>query len=312
MNLRQLTDERLLSNTKRLASNEREIMIQVLHHLLEVNRRKVFSPRFKSLFEYATTELGYSADQASRRLDAMRLLKELPEIEGKVASAELNLTVMGLAQNYFRNETSTREEKIEVLRAIEGKSTREVTRELLKRSSQPERMKVETVRPVSALVNEVRIFLGDEVLGKIAKLKGRLAHKHPRLSNAELFEILLDRAIAETNPAEEPNQKRKAVATRLSEDNASLCKTAAPRKPALFAGQLKPAMIAAQLKRAPGAALKRSIFKKGNGECEKCGSTHSLEMDHISPFALGGLTIAENMRLLCRNCNQRERIKVFG
>src|SRR5205809_540671 len=140
MNLRPLTDEQLLINTKRLAARERGIMIEVLHHLLEVNRRKAFSPRFQSLFAYATLELGYSSDQASRRIDAMRLLKEIPEIEEKVASAELNLTIMGLAQKHFRNQASNREEKIEVLKAIEGKSTREAERELIKRSSQPDRL----------------------------------------------------------------------------------------------------------------------------------------------------------------------------
>ncbi len=289
MNLRPLTDDQLLSNTKSLATTEREIMIQVLHHLLEVNRRKVFSPRFRSLFEYTTVELGYSADQASRRLDAMRLLKEIPEIEGKIATAELSLTVMGLAQTYFRNELSTREQKIEVLTAIAGKSTREATRDLIKRSSQPERLKVETIRPVSASTNEVRLFLKDDALEKILTLKGRLAHKHPNCSNSELFEILLDRALSETNPSREPKRRtRAAVYSGPSEE------TAAPRK------------------RTPSAALKRYVFRKSDGQCEKCGSRHALEMDHRRPFALGGLTTAENMRLLCRNCNQRERVKVFG
>ncbi len=303
MNLRPLTDDQLLTNIKRLANTEREIMIQVLHHLLEVNRRKVFSPQFRSLFEYATVELGYSADQASRRLDAMRLLKEIPEIEGKVATAELNLTVMGIAQTYFRNESSTREEKIEILEAIAGKSTREVTKELIKRSSQPERLLPETIRPVSASINEVRLFLKDEVLEKITTLKDRFAHKHPRCSNAELFELLLDRALLETDPAREPKRKTLGVppASKMMVGESTECaysvslvKTAAPRK------------------RAPSAALKRHVFRKAEGRCEKCGSRHALEMDHKKPFALGGLTTVENMRLLCRNCNQRERVKVFG
>lgn len=73
MKLRSLTDNELLENTKRLALKERAIMIEVLHHLNEVNFRKAFSPKFQSLFQYATMELGYSADQAARRIDAMKL-----------------------------------------------------------------------------------------------------------------------------------------------------------------------------------------------------------------------------------------------
>lgn len=282
MNLRALSDEQLLSEIKRLAGCEREVMIKVLHHLLEVDLRKLFSPQYRSLFEYSVQELGYSADQASRRLDAMRLLREIPAIESKVASAELNLTVMGLAQTHFRNEVCTVEEKAEILRAIEGKSTREAVRELMKRSSTPDRAKPESVRPVSATTNELRLYVNDNVLRKIEKMKGRLAHAQPGLSNSALFELLLDRTLEETDRELRKEQKRTS--------------TAAPRK----------------FKRAPGAGLKREVFRKADGACEKCGSHHALEYDHRTPFALGGRTVRENLRLLCRNCNQRERVKVFG
>jgi 5-methylcytosine-specific restriction endonuclease McrA len=44
----------------------------------------------------------------------------------------------------------------------------------------------------------------------------------------------------------------------------------------------------------------------------RCQEKRGLEFDHIKPFALGGTNDVKNIRLLCRNCNQREAFKVFG
>jgi 5-methylcytosine-specific restriction endonuclease McrA len=44
----------------------------------------------------------------------------------------------------------------------------------------------------------------------------------------------------------------------------------------------------------------------------RCQEKRGLEFDHIKPFALGGTNDIKNIRLLCRNCNQREAFKIFG
>ena len=48
------------------------------------------------------------------------------------------------------------------------------------------------------------------------------------------------------------------------------------------------------------------------GRCENCSSIYALEIDHRIPKALGGKNLRENLRLLCRQCNQRKAIEVFG
>ncbi|MCC7405203.1 MAG: HNH endonuclease, partial [Bdellovibrionales bacterium] len=35
-------------------------------------------------------------------------------------------------------------------------------------------------------------------------------------------------------------------------------------------------------------------------------------IDHVRPQALGGSSAPQNLRVLCRSCNQRAAIKVFG
>ncbi|NUM89448.1 MAG: HNH endonuclease, partial [Bdellovibrionales bacterium] len=41
-------------------------------------------------------------------------------------------------------------------------------------------------------------------------------------------------------------------------------------------------------------------------------SRYALEIDHRVPRAHGGTSTPENLRLLCRSCNQRAAIQAFG
>jgi len=41
--------------------------------------------------------------------------------------------------------------------------------------------------------------------------------------------------------------------------------------------------------------------------CSECGKTSNLkalfQIDHIEPISKGGLTVSNNLQLLCRTCN---------
>jgi len=74
------------------------------------------------------------------------------------------------------------------------------------------------------------------------------------------------------------------------------------------------------LERKPNAERTRSIrmeaqhevHLRDNGTCLNCGSRSTPQLDHIEDFALGGSNEAENLRLLCRACNQRHAIESYG
>jgi hypothetical protein len=65
-------------------------------------------------------------------------------------------------------------------------------------------------------------------------------------------------------------------------------------------------------KKPSAAQTRRAVFARAGSACENCGSTFALEIDHVHPKALGGSSEAENLRVLCRACNQRAAIQVFG
>src|SRR6476620_6168878 len=105
MKLHALSDKELLKSTKALVARERTLLTEILHHLREVERRRLFSELGRqSLFDYAVRELGYSEDQAYRRINAMRLLKEMPQIEGKIADGSLTLSSLSVAGSMFKAE----------------------------------------------------------------------------------------------------------------------------------------------------------------------------------------------------------------
>jgi 5-methylcytosine-specific restriction endonuclease McrA len=52
--------------------------------------------------------------------------------------------------------------------------------------------------------------------------------------------------------------------------------------------------------------LRRLVFERDGGRCVECGSNFDLQYDHVLPVALGGATTAENLQLLCAECNRRK------
>src|SRR4051794_63869 len=103
--MKHLNDHELLNELKRLVQIERETTLEVLHYLREVESRRLFAEcSFSSMHDYCTKELKYSSAAAYRRIEAMRLLKDCPEVESRVASGELNLTTLASAQTYFKEK----------------------------------------------------------------------------------------------------------------------------------------------------------------------------------------------------------------
>lgn len=52
--------------------------------------------------------------------------------------------------------------------------------------------------------------------------------------------------------------------------------------------------------------IRRTVFERDGGKCVECESNFDLQYDHLLPVSLGGATTAENLQLLCADCNQRK------
>lgn len=318
MNLKNISDQMLLEKTESLVRQERELLTQVLHHLREIESRRLFSSLgFRSLFDYAVKRLKYSEDQAARRISAMRLLKELPEIEQKIESGALTLTNLGMAQTLFRHEQKksvrpekiktvdkneeshcvghlSRSDKLSLLEQLEHKSKRQAEQIVLSQSSDPQMLKPDRIKTVTETKIEIQFVADQTLLNKIEKLKGLLAHSHPQISMAELMTKLCDLGLQQLDPV--MKKAKKAKSAQADAVN--------PPAPARVRDVPKRSHIS--------STVRQEIWFKAKGQCQNCGSQHALQIDHIKPVALGGLNEADNLRLLCRPCNQRAAIEMLG
>lgn len=56
-------------------------------------------------------------------------------------------------------------------------------------------------------------------------------------------------------------------------------------------------------------SLRLEVLDRDNHECVVCKSKDKLEIDHIIPFDKGGLTIKDNLQVLCRKHNRQKGAK---
>lgn len=278
MNLRHLTDKALLADTRLLVAHEREISLKVLHHLKEIERRRLFADLgYPSLFEYTVRELGYSEPSAARRISAARLLKDMPEIAKRIENGTFSLTNLSLVSKLFKNEDITDVvAKKEILKQIEG-TTKKECEKVLMTMIPPADIPKENIKRVNAQMHAVKINFSEETLWMFTELKSR--HAHRRISQDQLLHEIFKASLDEYKRKHEPNAKFTTLVAEPCND------------------------------RYIAMDLKKYIFKRDEGKCTNCGSIHKLEYDHIKPFSLGGKTSKENLRLLCFSCNQRSRIK---
>ena len=276
MNLNHLTDLTLLKDTKNLANEYREVTAKLLHHISEVDRRKLYTELgYSSLFYYVVQELGFDDASAIRRVKAAKLLEGMPEIEQKIESGELTLSNLAKVSDVIKqNNITDQDKKAEIIGKVENLSTRSCEKLLLEMTDKELPQPRREIKPITKTLNLLTVTVNDDGASLLQELKGLLAHR--KLSQDKLFEIIFTKA------------KEKIEAERFKTESKST-KTAIGHT------------------RYIAAADKRDTYLKDK-KCAKCGSTYALQFAHKEPYAMGGKTTGQNLKILCRNCNQRDRI----
>ena len=343
--LKQMKDPELLAATQRLVREERAVATQVLRHLQEIEVRKLYADlKCGSLFEYAVRELGYSEGAAHRRIQAMRLLREIPEVAAKIESGALNLSNISQAQSFFREQTRAEpmrafgaEQKKQILAQLEQKSAREGQRILLAIGG-PTALPRERERIITPTHSEVSFILSDDLKSQLTEVRALLGPKGARFSLAELVaemarlscERLAEKRFGKRRVrevaavAKSTSDRRCDTAVTKSTSNARLESAAAVTLPSdargsVVAATSTPAAHDSDVgnavrtrNRYVSTSVKHAIWQRAQGRCEHCGSQHQLNYDHIQPFALGGGSDAGNIKLLCQSCILRRGVNTFG
>ena len=101
-----LSDPELLRSIEDLGRKEREITLEILVHLIEVERRKLhLTLGYPSLFAYCTTRLGYSESGANRRIRSARCIRDFPDVYDLLRCQEVNLSTVALFAGILTPDT---------------------------------------------------------------------------------------------------------------------------------------------------------------------------------------------------------------
>ncbi len=220
--LNSLSDSRLITQTGKLVREEREILVQVLAHFQEIWKRRLFAEfHYKSLFEMMVKHYGYSESEAYRRISAMKLITELPEVKGQIHQGHLSLTHLSMAQSLFKQEAKSsqalsKEAKLEVMEKLSQTSTREAEKVILSQSSDPVSLRPESSRMVTEEVVELRFTVPAIVEEKLQRLKGLCAHQAPGLSRGELLDKLCDLALREWDPSTTKRERQQKANPKVA------------------------------------------------------------------------------------------------
>src|SRR5262249_42676224 len=127
---------------------------------------------YSSLFKFVVKELKYSEGAAFRRVAALQLTKDLPEVESKIESGDLSLSTAAQVQNFIVNEKKMKQPlspsaQKELVDLAIGKSKTEVTKILIERSPNNASVNpVEKFRQVSASEAVLNLVI-DKELGEL-------------------------------------------------------------------------------------------------------------------------------------------------
>jgi 5-methylcytosine-specific restriction endonuclease McrA len=343
-----LDDDELLTRLRELRCREREITLEILSHLNEIERRKLHLKRgYSSMFVYCTDHLRYSESAAGRRVQAARCIAKFPQVAELLRSGGVNLSTLGLVAGLL-TETNVDE----FLARIRGKNQREV--EAIASTLRPPvrlRDRVQLVNvPAVSVVAATTCDSGSQAVSVMPLLANQFANSRcgseesPSVcktvsSTTQMVSKLYIQFLADEVFMQDYNQAcallshkvpkptfaavfgalleefltRHSPTRRHERRNAVKSKTRGTR-----AGDAQISTPSATRSAIP-SPTRDAVHVRDQGRCayvgangRRCGETHRLHIDHIVPKARNGSNDAENLRLLCARHNQLEAELILG
>jgi 5-methylcytosine-specific restriction endonuclease McrA len=238
--------------------------------------------------------LGHSEGQAYRRVKAAKLLEARPDLAERIATGQTTIATMAQVQTHFdRTKTSPEQRRLIIDETIHL-SKRDCEAKLVDLSGDNAPEKREQIKRESSKHSRVSLNISDKLMKKLERIRNLKGHNDVS-TYEKLLDVMADDFIKRHDPLMKV-QRRENVAPEVKVESKLV--HSCPVK-------------SASRKHIP-AQVKRKVFTKADHRCEKCGSVHALQIDHIRPVCHGGESGPSNLRILCRACNQREAIRKIG
>ena len=136
----------MLDRIRSLVHKERQLLVQFLLHLNEMEHRRLYAETHSSTFSYLTGELGLSEGAAVRRIKVARLAKRFPLVLSYLADGKVHLSGLCLLAPHMTSSNCK-----ELLDEATGKSIKAVEKLVALRFFQmPNVLPRETIKVVGA------------------------------------------------------------------------------------------------------------------------------------------------------------------
>jgi hypothetical protein len=312
-----LSDADLLARLPALVRAECHATAEVVEHLVEVERRRLYLEQAcSSIYKYCEERLGYSEDAARKRGRVAKLALRLPRALDELRRGALHLTGLYLLEQHLT------EENAEVLfTEARGKSRRELEVLIARRFPRPDvspsiqglgatpsgtghpasgpgpqssglgtgTLLGPRIEPLAPERYRFEFTASAEFRAKFEQARELLSHAVPSGDLAVIFERALDELLARELKrrigAGKPRQHRK-----VQPDSRHV-----------------PVEIARQVRERDGG---QCTFHDAEGR--RCTERRFLTIEHRQPFALRGPPTLENLCLLCGAHQGYTARKVFG
>jgi 5-methylcytosine-specific restriction endonuclease McrA len=329
-----LGDRDLLENLRRLVARSNAVTAELVAHLAEVDRRRLYlRAACSSLHSYCTSRLRLSDAAAFKRIQAARLVQRFPVVLDLLQTGALHLSAI-ITLHPHLNETNHRE----LLALADGKSQRDLERLLAARNPRPD--VADSVRrlplpaapapspiptamperlpplpppspargapaspaaargqtqPLSADRYCVKFTASETLVAKIDQARALLGHQLPTGDLAAIVERALDALIAERLKKKFAVTPRRRLVPRVSGKAATGDHRHVP------------------------AEVRRVVSERDEYRCtyvdesgHRCSERRRLEFDHVLQKASGGRETVDNLRLRCRPHNHGRAVYELG
>jgi hypothetical protein len=313
-NLSKLKNSELHNELQNRVSEERRLTHQILLLIIEIDQRKLYLPMAcSSLFDYLVKIIGYAPASAQRRIDAARMMQQVPELGMKIEEGSLKLTQISQVQQAIRlvqKKDKTQilpSEKKQLLARLENKTGPESELILAQEFDLPVQTQIKQKIQRDESVR-VELTFSKQQMETLTRAKELLSHALPGATLTEVIASLAERYVKQRTgvktPAKQKGLSSQSQGSSLRQESnspteATGCQKSSQKTSLKFSQKPVPSSVKKViLSSSEGCQFKDSKTGK------ICSSKHFLQVDHIQPRFAGGGNDPTNLRGLCAQHNQ--------
>lgn len=349
IDMKALSDDEVTELLGRCAGRERGALADVLRALIEFDKRDLARKKaYPNLYAYCTKALGYSEDEACKRINVARIAANYQSVLRYIETGRLSLSVVNLLSPRLNSQSYR-----SLFERCAGKTLREAEFILAEMFPRPEPREVvrhlgggSAPEPSLPMDSASSLPSGPGTIPSGSRPTGaQEAEEHP--SRAQ--EQSADGRLAQAGPAGPPSKvvpiSRERVRYAFTvgmdvHDDVRKCRELLRHKypkgdvESIFKEAIESLLDAIdpdrqqqRRRRSSNPASRRiplwvqeEVWRRDGGCCvytapdgRRCASRDFIQFDHVLPWSIGGSSNdPRNIRLLCGPHNRREAIERLG